>query len=181
MTSWGTAEKPVAFPSILQIWGNPSSCDTSPKSRVPLLWGSTANGEIKGLAGTLKRPQLHERKKIPLCARVAVLACGQGEGVIFTVCVVQQGSSEVGTGRGLAKEGAGWYQGMESKVSQPCSHGDSLLSGEVVPPQRGAHGVGRESSCPWGCSSLPGACQAWAKAATASELWERQQALPVLK
>lgn len=114
----------------------------------------------------------------PLCAGVALLAFGQGEGV--TTSMVQQGSSEVGTGPGLVKEG-GWYRGMESKVPQPCSHGDSLLSGEVVPPPRGAHGVGRESSGPWGCSSLPGACQGWAKAATASEVWERQQAQPVLK
>lgn len=57
----------------------------------------------------------------------------------------------------------------------------TLLLGEVVPPQRGAHGVGRESVCPWGCSCLPGACQGWAKAATASEVWERQQAQPCVE
>lgn len=66
MTSWGTAGEPGAFPSILQIWGNPSSCETFPKSMVPL-WGSTAKGEIKGLDGTLKRPQLQERKKSSVC------------------------------------------------------------------------------------------------------------------
>lgn len=82
------------------------------------------------------------REKNSLCAGVDLLLSGQGEG--GTTSVVEQGSSEVGTGPGLAKEG-GCCQGVESKVfSQLCSHGDPLLSGEVVPPQRRAHGVGRE-------------------------------------
>lgn len=64
------------------------------------------------------------REKNPPCAGVVILPCGQGEGV--TSSVVQQGSSEVGTGPALAKQG-GWHQGVESRVSQPCSHGDSAV------------------------------------------------------
>lgn len=64
MTSWGIAGGPGALSSILQIWGNPSGRETSLKSMVPLLWGSTAKGELQGFAGTLRKPQLHERKKI---------------------------------------------------------------------------------------------------------------------
>lgn len=56
-----------------------------------------------------------------------------------------------------------------------------LLSGEVVSPQRGAHCVGSKSVCPRGCLALAAVCQGWAKATTASEVWERQQTEPVLK
>lgn len=66
MTSWGITGGLGAFSSILQIWGNPTGCETSPKSMVPLLWGPTAKAELRGLAGTL-RPWLHERKKFSVC------------------------------------------------------------------------------------------------------------------
>lgn len=66
--------------SRLQIWGNPSGCETSLKSTVPTLWGSMARGELKGLARTVRRLQLQERTK-PLQAVVPVLPSEQGEGI----------------------------------------------------------------------------------------------------
>lgn len=104
MTSWGTAGEPGAFASILQIWGNPNSCNTSPKS----VLGSFAVGlhsqrRNEGSCWDFEEATAACKEEILSVQEWLLLAFGQGEGV--TTSVVQQSSSEGSTGPGLAKEG----------------------------------------------------------------------------